>query len=100
MNETEARTKRCPILRLIPLAANQEITVNQFPRCVASDCMMWRVSYVESDDGFCGLAGGTGSASMGYPPDSLPPSSLPPPATSPPLPPQTTPSRTGPLPRR
>jgi hypothetical protein len=102
VNEIEARTKRCPILKVITIDRPEDVTISRFPHCIASDCMMWRVSYEVSDDGFCGLAGGTGAAVMGHPPlaagpPPLPPvpSLPPPPVVSPPSPPQVNPLRPG-----
>jgi hypothetical protein len=94
VNEAEARTKRCPILRVVAISF-AEITADRFPHCIASECMMWRLSYPERDDGFCGLAGGTGNASFGYPPGTTIPSPPPlPPSVSPSPPPSSPPSPT------
>jgi hypothetical protein len=90
MHKADALTKRCPILRVITLNQTEEITRNHFPHCIGSDCMMWRVSYSSSDEGFCGLAGGTGDVPTGYPLMNTSVSPSPPPL--PPLSPQSPPS--------
>jgi hypothetical protein len=82
MTEAEARTKRCPILRIITIDRPEEVTFTRFPNCIASDCMMWRLSYAESDDGFCGLGGGTGAV-FGQPPLTTSPITPPLPPSSP-----------------
>lgn len=82
MNEASAKQKWCPMARVpmvfelsihqqsgpqthrisgVPGSVNRGYDggTNQFPyaRCVGSECMMWRVSAIDSADGFCGLAG-------------------------------------------
>jgi hypothetical protein len=58
MNETEAKTKWCPMIHLpdseIKVAKVHDVT------CIASTCMMWR--WLGEKTGFCGLAGEVGSA--------------------------------------
>jgi hypothetical protein len=68
MTEAEARTKCCPIISIINQQRSEEFTVSRLPRCIASECMMWRLSYTRGDDGFCGLAGAGGP--YGYPPEA------------------------------
>lgn len=67
MTEAEARSKRCPIISIVNQQQGEELTANRLTCCIASDCMMWRLSYTEGDDGFCGLAGAGGP--YGYPPE-------------------------------
>ena len=64
MTEAEARTKRCPIIGAIVANPQAELSL-RMPFCIASNCMMWRLSYEPNDDGFCGLAGAGGP--YGYP---------------------------------
>lgn len=65
MTEAEARTKWCPMVRMgltAGMAVNRHVAdapgaqdgVYDDTRCVASDCMMWRV---RRGNGRCGLAG-------------------------------------------
>ena len=67
MTENEARTKWCPMVRVI-MTHRDEIWQNRSMTnrvefidkgfvnvcCIASDCMMWRI---DGTDGYCGLGG-------------------------------------------
>lgn len=70
MTEETARTKWCPMVRfsgednnstfnradIFPM--NHPETNNVcIPRCIASDCMMWRMEGSSNKLGYCGLAG-------------------------------------------
>lgn len=71
MTEQEAKSKWCPMVRIIITPANQtwgnKALTNRIEfvnsggsesLCIASNCMMWRweeTKYI--DDGYCGLAG-------------------------------------------
>jgi hypothetical protein len=66
--EKSARTKWCPMTRTGPTASNREKvhkpdysgahqhTIYNETRCIASDCMMWRWSTYQKEEGYCGLA--------------------------------------------
>jgi hypothetical protein len=74
MTEEEAKTKWCPMVRtglVAGMAVNHHAgsrldappqgDVHDETRCVASDCMMWRVlpivNVLTNTNGYCGLAG-------------------------------------------
>ena len=70
-DEATARNKWCPMVRHTPdIAGSLFYTTNGqaakgFQTCIASDCMMWvwelkkeGKKWVESNKGYCGLAGG------------------------------------------
>ena len=52
MTEEEARTKWCPHVRF-PDAGNRSEYYNS--KCIASDCMMWKIANSGSKEGHCGL---------------------------------------------
>lgn len=69
MKEQEAKTKWCPFARTalnewasinragtVAIEANRGTDVIEETRCIASGCMAWRWTDLDSDDGFCGLA--------------------------------------------
>jgi len=78
LTEIEARREWCPMVRYQPMPYNWiRIIIRKSTgwlntretatrsRCIASDCMMWTwelkkegEKWVESDKGYCGLAGG------------------------------------------
>jgi hypothetical protein len=58
LTETEAKTKWCPYSRYIP---GQTIVPGGLGACMASRCMMWRLSQPvgrapKEPKGYCGLA--------------------------------------------
>lgn len=64
LTEEEARTKWCPHRGVPPSTSGGYITSNHDERvadtmCIASNCMMWhRLIGSDTDEGYCGLAGG------------------------------------------
>jgi len=62
MTEDEARTKWCPMSRIIfddeegGVANLNRNGTDTFGLCIASGCMMWRLVSIGSDLGYCGLA--------------------------------------------
>jgi hypothetical protein len=64
MTEAEAKTKWCPMARVIwgQAAVNRELFDGSAPTtclCLASQCMAWR--WDTHKDGQCGLAGARGA---------------------------------------
>ncbi len=73
MTEDEARTKWCPFARIADGEPGEAVSVNRpepygtVPHCLASVCMAWRwhmlsgvtSAPVQSNEGYCGLAGKT-----------------------------------------
>jgi len=74
MTEDQARTKWCPMYRLVAAGETQssynsiymgEGQISMPTKCIASDCMMWRWTVGERShkinpgytEGLCGLAG-------------------------------------------
>lgn len=71
MTEDEAKQKWCPMVRFAPDSENGGMLVLNQPqdtlKCVASDCMMWRLDWAQRGidyasgeiptKGYCGLAG-------------------------------------------
>jgi hypothetical protein len=65
MTEDQAKTKWCPMVRAGNLAGCNRADATD--KCIGSDCMMWRMKYVEQQDErnvsvlmpdyYCGLAG-------------------------------------------
>jgi len=76
MTEDEAKTKWCPMVRSSDLEKDVDNCYIKdrnptYSRCIASDCMMWRLSarhYLDDVppkspiQGYCGLAGTAGTA--------------------------------------
>lgn len=70
MTEDDAKTKWCPMYQVSGADGyNNRDDVPGYPKCIASDCMMWRTTVIcMSDDpeilndvrkdGYCGLGGG------------------------------------------
>ena len=78
MNEQEAKTKWCPMVRTDDGAYNRQserggefgVGIGNWNKCVASDCMMWvpvitvknvsnqtgALQLAEEDGGYCGLS--------------------------------------------
>ncbi len=63
LTEKEAKTRWCPLARTISekalVAGNR--TVAEFPYCIASQCMAWRLAHKDAADGqergYCGAFG-------------------------------------------
>jgi hypothetical protein len=72
MTEDQAKTKWCPMVRFSigeddNNSCNNRDISGDVTKCIGSDCMMWRMKYVEQQDErnvsvlmpdyYCGLAG-------------------------------------------
>ena len=70
MTEEEAKTKWCPMARTVYMEGTNASNANRdedgcathADMCLASGCMMWRVTSLVTRRGYCGLAGSVGLA--------------------------------------
>lgn len=63
MTEEEAKKKWCPMVRFSPLNRDDNTYYSTTTRegggnCIGSDCMMWKRTYENTTNGYCGLGGG------------------------------------------